>query len=137
MSKSQEHNSVSTTSIINLTGSCHCGAVTFEAKAPADATVLICNCSICKMTGFQHLIVNHDQFKLLSGEDKLTQYQFNTKQAKHLFCIQCGVKSFYQPRSHPESWSININCIDNIDPNTWQTQNFDGQNWEQAKQELT
>lgn len=136
MSKSQEHNSASSTSSINLTGGCHCGAVTFKAQVPADTVVLNCNCSICSMTGFRHLIVNHNQFELTSGQDKLTNYQFNTKQAKHLFCSECGIKSFYQPRSHANAWSVNVNCINNINPNSWPSKDFDGQNWEQAKQEL-
>ena len=38
---------------------------------------------------------------ILQGEDSLTTYAFNTKQAKHLFCKVCGVQSFYQPRCTP------------------------------------
>ena len=38
-------------------GGCHCGRVAFEVDAPADLHALDCNCSICRMTGFVHLIV--------------------------------------------------------------------------------
>ena len=144
MSKSQEphqaniHASidVNTKSQRKIAGGCHCQAVRFSATVNADAVILRCNCSICSMTGFKHLIVKHQNFKLLSGQNDLTTYQFNTKKAKHLFCKICGIKSFYQPRSHPDSWSINTNCIDNFDNNGWTEEQFDGKNWQQSKAKL-
>src|SRR5690349_2219472 len=75
-------------------GGCHCGAVAFEVDAPADIVALDCNCSICRMTGFLHLIVPRSRFQLLRGEQDLTEYTFNTGVARHLFCRRCGVKSF-------------------------------------------
>ncbi len=136
MGKNQVQNSANSGESREITGGCHCQAVRFKASVPADAVILICNCSICAMTGFHHLLVPHQQFTLVSGESKLSSYQFNTKQANHLFCSHCGVKSFYQPRSHPNSWSINTNCVDQFNPDEWASKNFDGQNWEQAKQAL-
>ena len=47
-----------------------------------------------------------------SGGEGLTSYRFGTGAANHLFCAVCGVKSFYQPRSHPEAWSVNLNALD-------------------------
>ena len=82
-------------------GGCHCGRVRFEVIAPKDLNVSECNCSICRKAGYLHLVVPKDRFKLLSGEDALTTYRFNTHTAKHLFCSACGIKSFYVPRSQP------------------------------------
>lgn len=93
-------------------GGCHCGRVRFEIDAPASIEALDCNCSICRMTGFLHLVVPASRFRLLSGEDALTEYRFNTGTARHLFCRHCGVKSFYVPRSHPDGWSVNVRCLD-------------------------
>ena len=93
-------------------GGCHCGRVRFEVDAPADIEVLECNCSICAMTGFRHLIVPASRFRLLSGADDLAEYTFNTGTAKHRFCRHCGVKSFYVPRSHPDGYSVNARCLD-------------------------
>src|SRR3546814_3195986 len=42
-------------------------------------------------------------FRSLRGEDRLIRYRFGTGAADHLFCGACGVKSFYQPRSHLRS----------------------------------
>ena len=99
---------------MKIAGGCHCKAVRFEAEVPEAVEVLDCNCSICAATGFRHLIVPHGDFRLLSGEEALTSYRFGTGAANHLFCATCGVKSFYQPRSHPEAWSVNFNALDDI-----------------------
>jgi hypothetical protein len=56
--------------------------------------------------------VHQSRFRLLEGADVLTTYTFNTGIAKHLFCRVCGIKSFYVPRSHPDSYSVNARCID-------------------------
>src|SRR6478672_8059013 len=93
-------------------GGCHCGRVRFEVDAPADLEALDCNCSICRMTGFVHLIVPASRFRLLSGHDDLVEYTFNTGAAKHRFCGHCGIKSFYVPRSHPDGIDVNVRCLD-------------------------
>ena len=38
-------------------GACHCGRVRIEVEAPARIEAIECNCSICSMTGYLHLIV--------------------------------------------------------------------------------
>lgn len=111
-------------------GGCHCGAVRFEFDAPAKVRVQRCNCSICDMTGFVHLIVPGPRFRLLTDPTILTKYQFNTGTARHLFCSRCGIKSYYVPRSNPDGFSINLRCVD---PGTFEAvhfEDFDGRNWE-------
>ena len=93
-------------------GGCHCGRVRFEVDAPARLQVLDCNCSICRVTGFLHLIVPQRAFRLLSGADALSEYTFGTGTAKHRFCRHCGIKSFYVPRSHPDGIDVNARCLD-------------------------
>lgn len=119
-------------------GGCHCGAVRFRVrleKKPGQAKyqAISCNCSICTKKGFLHLIVSAENFTLLQGEDALTTYQFNTGVAKHLFCKNCGIHSFYRPRSHPEGFSVNLRCLDeDIEYILAQFEiiPFDGKNWE-------
>jgi hypothetical protein len=116
-------------------GGCHCGAVRFTAELPEPPVPAIdCNCSICAMTGFLHVMVPHGRFDLLTGRDALTSYRFGTGAAEHLFCRTCGVKSFYQPRSHPDCWSLNAHCFDA--PVELEIDRFDGKNWDQAKSAL-
>jgi len=121
--------------MIEVSGGCHCGAVRFTANLPQPPVpALACNCSICSMTGFLHVMVPHERFELLTGRDALTSYRFGNGAADHLFCSICGVKSFYQPRSHPDAWSVNVNCLDQVPELS--VQQFDGRNWEQAKARL-
>jgi hypothetical protein len=117
-------------------GGCHCGAVRFEVLAPDEVELVECNCSMCAMTGFLHLIVPKARFRLLHGKRKLHAYRFNTKSAEHLFCSVCGIKSFYVPRSHPEGYSINFRCLDSEDFTSIMTTQFDGKNWEENSGKL-
>ena len=101
-----------TEAFVTHRGGCHCGAVAFEVEAPARVTVSECNCSICRMSGYLHLIVPAAHFRLLRGAESLGEYRFNTGTARHLFCRRCGVKSFYVPRSNPDGYSVNLRCLD-------------------------
>ena len=98
--------------LVTHRGGCHCHRVRFEVDAPAAIEALDCNCSICHMSGFLHLIVPAPRFRLLAGVDDLVEYTFNTGAAKHRFCRHCGIKSFYVPRSHPDGIDVNVRCLD-------------------------
>ncbi len=113
-------------------GGCHCGEVRFEVVISGDLIAYDCNCSICCMAGYLHLVVEAQNFTLLRGENALTTYKFNTNTAKHYFCNKCGVKSFYIPRSHPNSYSVNVRCLDNIHIDDICIKTFDGANWEHS-----
>jgi hypothetical protein len=117
-------------------GGCHCGRVCIEALAPPDLEVLDCNCSICRRSGYLHLIVTKEQFRLVAGEDDLVEYRFGTGTAHHLFCRHCGVKSFYVPRSHPEGFSVNARCLDPATITSMRITPYDGRNWESARENL-
>ena len=69
-----------------LNGGCHCGRVRFEVTAEPDIAADQCNCSICRMSGYLHLLVAKADFKLLQGEDALQNYRFNSGVAQHYFC---------------------------------------------------
>lgn len=116
-------------------GGCHCGAVRFAVEADENFKAVRCNCSICAMTGFLHLIVPSSDFRLLQGGDMLATYSFNTRTAKHQFCSVCGIKSFYVPRSNPDGYSVNVHCIDGM-AGREADEDFDGQNWEENAAKL-
>ena len=121
--------------MLEAEGGCHCGAVRFVATlADPPVPALTCNCSICAMTGFIHIIVPHGDFELISGRGGLTSYRFGSGTAEHLFCTTCGVKSFYQPRSHPGAWSVNARCLD--DRPELDIAFFDGRDWDVARAAL-
>lgn len=118
-------------------GGCHCGRVRFEIDAPADIDATECNCSICSMSGFLHLFVAKREFRLLSGKEALKTYTFGSGIAQHYFCGECGVKSYYVPRSHPDGYSVNVRCLAPETINSLTTSPFDGQNWEQNVSKLS
>ena len=115
--------------MIRVSGGCHCGAVRFEAEAEAEPEVLDCNCSICGKTGYVHLFIPHERFTLLTDRAALISYRFGTGFAEHLFCSKCGIKSFYQPRSHPDCWSVNLRCLDPSHSLKPSVVPFDGSRW--------
>jgi hypothetical protein len=112
-------------------GACHCGRVRFQVSANL-AEVTICNCSMCTKKGFVHLIVELSEFELLSGQDELTSYRFNTGVAEHKFCRTCGIHPFYTPRSDPGKVDVNVRCLDGVDLGKLALRTFDGRNWEQS-----
>ena len=111
------------------TGGCHCGAVRFQVEEELPWELERCNCSVCSKSGYLHLIVPHQQFSLLQGEENLTTYIFNSGVAKHFFCKTCGIKPFYVPRSNPDGMDVNVNCLDEV-PTQVEFVEFDGRNWE-------
>lgn len=113
-----------------LSGSCHCGAVRFRVRLRTTQAIG-CNCSMCAKKGMINLIVQPDDFELLTGEEKLSTYRFNTKTARHQFCRSCGIHPFSRPRSHPDAYDVNARCLDDgFDFLT--VESFDGQNWEDS-----
>lgn len=120
-----------------LTGGCHCGQVRFEVDADPNIAADDCNCSVCRMGGFLHLLVAKSDFKLLQGEGALQDYRFGSGIAQHRFCRDCGIKSFYIPRSHPNGVSVNVNCLDAEGIESVTVTPFDGDNWEKNVHKLS
>ena len=109
------------------TGGCHCGSVRYEVSTALTGAAT-CNCSICSRTGTMLTFVPDAQFKLLSGNDVLTDYQFGKKNIHHVFCSKCGVRSFARGKKPDGSpmIAVNVRCIDDIELDKVPTRQFDG-----------
>ncbi|MBX2839277.1 MAG: GFA family protein [Gammaproteobacteria bacterium] len=91
-------------------GSCHCQAVQFEIETDFPE-LTTCDCSICKRKNALMVKVHNSHFRILSGEEKLSVYQFHTQTASHYFCSICGIYPFHKKRVTPDYYGVNVNCL--------------------------
>lgn len=97
-------------------GSCHCGAVRFEADIDLAQGTLKCNCSICVKGRFWPAIIQPEAFRLLTGKDELNNYKFLSMRDQHLFCRHCGVRPFVigQSPRWGRFYAVNVTCLDDV-----------------------
>lgn len=72
-------------------GSCHCGAVAFEATLDLQAGTGKCNCSYCSKTRAWGLLIKPDAFTVVSPVDRSIEYRFGSMSNAHKICGICGV----------------------------------------------
>lgn len=97
-------------------GSCHCGAVRFEVELDLAQPTYRCNCSICRRTRFWPAVARPEGFRLLAGQDALTEYRFHTRKNQHFFCRHCGVRPFGIGNDTPVGTMIGVNvgCLEGL-----------------------
>jgi hypothetical protein len=96
---------------------CHCGTVRFEVRLSDGLnTAMRCNCSFCRMRGAVAVTAERGGVRILSGEDALREYRFNTGTAKHYFCSVCGIYTHHRRRSNPNQFGVNAACIEGVSP---------------------
>jgi hypothetical protein len=124
-------------------GSCHCGAVRFEAEIDLSGVTSRCNCSICGKSRFWKAIAKAGELRLVQGKEMLTDYSFGRGNIHHFFCKRCGVKAFGRgnsPQLGGEFHGVNLACLDDAsdkDLGEAKVQYEDGRSdhWERAPAE--
>ena len=116
-------------------GSCHCGAVRFEADVDLSEGVSACNCSTCQKIGYPGVMGKPADLRVLAGEETMIRYEFGPKIGQRLFCATCGARPFARgdlPELGGAYISVNVNCLDDLDPGTLAVRYWDGRhnNWE-------
>ncbi len=99
---------------VTVKGSCHCQSVKFEIRSTFPE-LTTCDCSICQRKNALMIRVHESDFTLLEGKDSLSEYRFHTETARHFFCAICGIYPFHRKRLMPDSYGVNIYCLDNFD----------------------
>ena len=100
-------------------GSCHCGKVRYEANLDLSEGTGKCNCSICTKARHWGAMARPENFRLLTSEAELSDYQFGSNSMHHLFCKTCGVHSFghgYVEEIGGAFYTVNVACLDNVAP---------------------
>jgi hypothetical protein len=96
-------------------GSCHCGEVTFCIDANI-VELTTCDCSLCTRKNALMTKVHESALMIVSGQDVLSLYQWNTRRAQHYFCARCGIYTFHRKRSEPDHYGVNVFCLEDFDP---------------------
>ncbi len=96
-------------------GSCHCGEITFRVISEIDE-LTTCNCSLCRLRNALMAKVTLDALEILSGENRLGLYEWNTRRAKHYFCKTCGIYLFHRKRAAPNHYGVNAFSLFGLDP---------------------
>jgi hypothetical protein len=115
-------------------GSCHCGAVRFAVELDVQ-TATRCNCSICTKISSVGGLVKPAAFELLSGQADLGMYEWGSKAGKRFFCKHCGIHCYgsgHVAELGGDFVSVNVNCLDDVDPATLPIRHWDGRhdNWQ-------
>jgi hypothetical protein len=125
-------------------GSCHCGAVRFEAEIDLAQGSGKCNCSFCTKARNWNAIIKPEAFRILSGEAELSDYAFGSGSVHHTFCKHCGVRPFGRGTLAELGGayvSIALACLDDLPPSELAevpVKYFDGRNdnWWQRPDEV-
>ena len=96
-------------------GACHCGGVRFRISHQPDE-LTTCDCSLCAMRSAIMAKVPEASLEIVSGEDLLTLYEWNSRVAKHYFCRRCGIYVFHRKRAAPDHYGVNARCLADLDP---------------------
>ena len=106
-------------------GSCHCGSIQFEVATPI-LMFAKCNCSLCSRKNAEILVIEPEQFTLISGQDRLGLYRWNTMKAQHYFCTNCGIYT-HHIRRRDDKMGVNRSCLPDLpDSEIPELQHVDG-----------
>ena len=97
-------------------GSCHCGALQFEADIDVARGTEKCNCTICVKMRLWSFRVAPENMRVLAGQDFIQDYTYGKHVAHHWFCRRCGVRPFERVElSHETYFNVSVACLDGLD----------------------
>lgn len=102
-------------------GSCHCGALRFEADIDLGEGIRKCNCTFCRKLGYQKALVGYEALRIVKGADLARDYQpkpsaWPDGDINHYMCPNCGAHTFSRGYLEKEMggnfWAVNVACLD-------------------------
>ncbi len=105
-------------------GSCHCGAVRFQADIDFSEGVTKCNCSICTKARAWFVVVTPNRARLIAGAEAQADYQWVPPGWPHSFlhyrfCKTCGIRTFGRGGDESQEGAfcfVNVAALDDVDP---------------------
>ena len=103
-------------------GSCHCGAVKYEADIDLAKGSMRCNCSLCSKARAWFAFTTPDHFRLKSGADALAEYAWTPPgrpgpNLHYRFCKTCGVRAFVTGKDPKgaDIVALHVAALDDLD----------------------
>ena len=111
-------------SIKTYSGSCHCGAVRFQAELDFAEGTFKCNCSSCTKARSWLIATPASRFRLVEGKDSQATYQWTppgraNPTVQYHFCKICGIRT--PGRGELEAmggafYAVQVPLLDGVDP---------------------
>lgn len=97
---------------MKITGTCHCGTITYEAEVDPDK-VAICHCTDCQTlsgTAFRVVVpAARADFRLLTGQPKVyVKTGESGRKRQQTFCENCGTPIYSADTTDPQVFSIRL-----------------------------
>ena len=97
-------------------GSCHCGRVGFEVNTIEPlGPYFRCNCTLCSRKGAVMGQAARKALQVTRGQESLSRYCWNTGEAEHYFCKNCGVYTHHVMRGATDYVGVNMACVEGFD----------------------
>ncbi len=112
-----------------ITGACHCGAVSISTPALPEKLVS-CNCSICSRTGWLGAYYHPGEVTVAAGADDLSGYAHGDRAITFWRCSHCGIATHWTASAAPvDRMGVNARIFDR---EAWQDiplEHVDGASW--------
>ena len=104
-----------------ITGSCHCGNLTYTldwAPDPTEIPARACTCTFCRKHGGVWTSCPAGRLRISVKEPaQVSRYAFGTETADFHVCRQCGVVPLVSSNIDGRDYAVvNVNTFDNVDP---------------------
>ena len=105
-------------------GSCHCGAVRFEADVDIAEGTIKCNCSSCAKARSWLIVAPAGRYRVVAGAESQAGYQWTPSgrsgpTIQFFFCKVCGIRT--PGRGEMEAmggtfYAVQVQLLDDVDP---------------------